>query len=199
MATDLLNTLLGTGALIGVGGWFVSHRLTSRREETARRDNAARSHLEVQIEQLYGPLLGLIQHSRIVFEVATRRLPTSASGQIDFARFSTNDGEVWRFFIESYFLPINARIRDLVRAKMHLLDEGILPRSFEAFFLHEVQFEALHRLWKDKGLDSSSIQGDGWPPSFEQDVAATLGNLRSRHQAFLRRLGATRDPSAAAS
>jgi hypothetical protein len=199
---DLLNTLLGTGVLIGVVGWFVSHRLTSRREETARRDNAARSHLEAQIEQLYGPLLGHIQYSRFVYEVATHRLAPSPSEPIDFTKLSTNEGEIWRFFVESYFLPNNARIRDIIRAKMHLLDEGILPQSFEAFLRHEAQFEALHRLWKEKEVEtppSKSMQSGGWPLNFEQDVAETFGNLRSRHQAFLRRLGVTHGPSAAAS
>jgi hypothetical protein len=189
----LLPAVIGamSGAVVAAIGWFVAHVLSSRREIFARRDSAARDHLEKQIEELYGPLLGLIQHSKMAFAVAARKLPTNA-GQIEFSRFSELDGEIWRFFIENYFLPVNRDIRHLIRSKMHLLEAGVLPNSFYDFFMHEVQFEALHRLWKEKGVDSSGISGPGWPMSFESDVQAVLDQLRLRHQSFLRRIGATR-------
>ena len=156
----------------------------------ARRDTAARDHLEKQIEQLYGPLLGLIQHSRLAFEVAARILPRDQDDRIEFGRFAPRDGEIWRFFIEEYFLPVNAKIRGLVRSNMHLLEAGILPSTFDAFFSHEVQFEALHRLWKEKGVDSQGVPPLGWPREFESEVQTVLDALRLRHQVFLRRLGA---------
>jgi hypothetical protein len=180
------------GAVVAAIGWFVAHALSSRRESFARRDSAARDHLEKQIEELYGPLLGLIQHSRMAFAVAARKLPTNAAGQIEFSQFSDIDGDIWRFFIENYFLPVNRDIRHLIRSKMHLLEAGVLPKSFDDFFMHEVQFEALHQLWKEKGVDSSGIGGPGWPVGFESDVQAVLDQLRLRHQSFLRRIGATR-------
>jgi hypothetical protein len=163
----LLPALIGaiSGAIVAGIGWFVTHTLAIKREELARRDNTAREHLESQIKELYGPLLGLIQHSRIVFEVAAKVLPASGDGQIEFSRFSERDGEVWRFFIESYFLPVNEEIRQLIRSRMYLLKDGVLPKSFEDFFVHEAQFEVLHRLWKEKAVDSSHISGHGWPCS----------------------------------
>jgi hypothetical protein len=132
MDKNLLPAIIGaiSGAFVAAIGWFVLHGLSSRRESAARRDNAARSYLEKQIEELYGPWLGLIEHSRTAFAVARRKLPHTASGQIDFGQFSDGDGEIWRFFIEHYFLPGNAEIRRLLRSKMHLLESGVLPRSF---------------------------------------------------------------------
>jgi hypothetical protein len=188
----LIPALIGavSGAIVAIIGWFVSNALTLKRETAARRDIAARVYLESQIEQLYGPLLGLIQHSRMAFGVASQKLPTVA-GRIDFSRFSASDGEIWTFFIETYFLPVDSEIRQLIRSKMHLLESGILPDSFGDFFKHEVQFEALHRLWKEKGVDSSEIHGPGWPNDLERDVQTVLDRLRSRHQVFLQRLGAS--------
>jgi hypothetical protein len=193
MDKSLLPAVIGAaaGALVAALGWLVVHALSSRRELIARRDLAARDHLEKQIEQLYGPLLGLIQHSRLAFEVAARILPKRPDGQIEFPRFSPRDSEVWHFLVEEYFLPVNAKIRDLMRSKMHLFDEGFLPKSFDAFFAHEVQFEALHRLWKEKGIDSPGVVSLGWPAGFEAEVQAILDSLRLQHQAFLRRLGAS--------
>lgn len=192
MNSSLYPALIGavSGTIVAAIGWFVVHGLSLRRELAARRDTAARDHLEKQIEELYGPLLGLIQHSRMAFALAARRLPTNNDQQIDFARFKDSDGEIWDFFVEEYFFPVNGQIRQLIRSKMHLLESGILPKTFEAFFSHEVQLEALHRLWKEKRVRSPNIVGPGWPMAFESDVQTVLDKLRERHQLFLRRLGA---------
>jgi hypothetical protein len=194
MDKNLLPALIGaaSAAVVAALGWLIVHVLASRRDLVARRDSAARDHLEKQIEQLYGPLLGLIQHSRSAFAVAARILPRDQHGQVEFGRFSARDGEIWRFFVEDYFLPVNAKIRVLIRSNMHLLEAGILPKTFADFFSHEVQFEALHRLWKEKGVDSSGVASLGWPTDFEADVQTTLDALRLRHQVFLRRVGAAR-------
>ncbi len=188
----LLPALIGaiSGAIVASIGWFVTHTLAVKREELARRDNTSREYIESQIKELYGPLLGLIQHSRIVFEVAAKLLPASGDGRIEFSRFSERDGEVWHFFIERYFLPLNEEIRRLIRSRMYLLKDGVLPKSFEDFFVHEAQFEVLHRLWKEKAVDSSHISGHGWPSEFEPQVQTTLDHLGEQHQTFLRRLGA---------
>ena len=192
MDKTLFPALIGAlaGAIVSSLGWFVVHALSLRREVVARRDNAAREHVERQIEQLYGPLLGLIQHSRMAFAVAQKTLPINDGGQIDFSKFSDRHGEVWRYFVEDYFVPVNGKIRELIRSKMHLLEAGVLPKSFGEFLVHEVQLEALHRLWKEHGVDSSGIiSGPGWPADFERETQAVLDELRVRHQHFLRHLG----------
>ena len=200
MDKTLLPAIIGalTALLVAAVGWFAVHVLASRREVAARRDNATRDHLERQIEQLYGPLLGLIQHSRMAFDVAQSKLPNK-NGKIDFSRFSDRDAQIWRYFVESYFVPVNAQIRELIRSKMHLLEAGIVPESFAKFFAHEVQLEALHRLWKEKGEHSSDIHGPGWPMDFESETQVVLDQLRMRHQHFLRRLGVAADKDASAS
>jgi hypothetical protein len=192
MDKTLMSALIGavSGALVAGVGWFVVHALSLRRELRIRHDAAARDHIEKQIEHFYGPLLGLILQARLAFEMASRILPRDQHGQIEFSRFSDRDGEIWRFFVEEYFLPVNAKIRDLIRSNMHLLEAGILPKTFATFLEHEVQFEALHHLWKEKGVESSSIPSLGWPVEFENDVQAMLDELSFRHQSFLRRLGA---------
>jgi hypothetical protein len=196
----LLPALIGaiSGMIVASIGWFVKHTLTVKREEFARRNNTAREHLESQIKDLYGPLLGLIQHSRVVFKIAASILPASGDGQIEFSRFSERDGEVWRFFVESYFLPVNEEIRRLIRSRMYLLKDGVLPKTFEDFFVHEAQFEVLHRLWKEKAIDSSHLSGHGWPSEFELQVQTTLDHLREQHQMFLQFLGTIEENSGSA-
>jgi hypothetical protein len=44
----------------------------------------------------------------MAFAVAAKRLPANAAQQIDFNRFKENEGEIWDFFVENFFLPVNA-------------------------------------------------------------------------------------------
>ena len=75
---------------------------------------------------------------------------------------------------------MNKEIRQLIRSRMYLLKDGVLPKSFEDFFVHEAQFEVLHRLWKEKAVDSSHISGHGWPSEFELQVQTSLDHLREQ-------------------
>jgi hypothetical protein len=160
-------------------GWFITNQLTRRREEEGRRQQAALKHLERQIEALYGPLLGLIQQSDAVFKVAQQRRD-----------LKDPDSEgAWNYFIEKYFLPLNAQMMTLLSTKVHLSNADNWP-SYLAFFTHQAQFESLHRIWVEQHIDSHLIKGEGWPQQFGLDVRNTLDELRARHSHYLRKLGA---------
>jgi hypothetical protein len=175
-----------TLATIAVAGWLVTEFLARRRERRLRRDEAALRFLERQIEELYGPLVGLIQYSKHIFEVAQQRLPTE-NGRIIYEHFNSEHTTILRFFIENYFLPSNKQIGNLIRGKMHLLESASLPESFVQFFRHEAMYECLDRLWREKRIPSM-IPGEGWPQSFGPDAVATLERLSSKHRDYLKRL-----------
>src|SRR3954447_16901546 len=152
--TALLSALVA--GTITLCGWFISNWLTKRREEEARRQQAAIKHLERQMEEFYGPLLGLIEQSGAVFSVATQR-----------RQLGDQDAEkAWHYFIEKYFLPLNLQMVNLLSTKVHLRNTDTWPPSYLAFFEHQAQFESLHNLWADMRVDSSTIKGPGWPKNF---------------------------------
>jgi hypothetical protein len=159
LQTALLSALVA--ATVTLIGWFITSWLAKRREDEARRQEAALKHLERQIEELYGPLLGLIDQSNAVFTVAKQRLDQ----QDQDAR------KAWHYFVEKYFLPLNLQMAKLLSAKVHLLDTDSWPPSYLAFFTHQAQFESLHNLWADMRVDSSFIKGEGWPQSFGEERA----------------------------
>jgi hypothetical protein len=164
--------------------------LARRREGEARRQEAALKHLQRQIEEFYGPLLGLIQRSRHVYATACKRLPTGADGRIDQARFSESDWQVWNYFTETYFLEINREIAALLNTKGYLMGVHAAPTSYRDYLQHQVEQEALHRLWKERGISSLSTQGAGWPLQFEPDVREALTIVTNKYSDYLRRIGA---------
>lgn len=95
-----------------------------RREYEVSRDQAALTHLQRQIEELYSPLLGLIQQAEIIHEIARRKCPGGRHGP---------QFEVSEYFAEKHLLKLDRRIADLLRAKVHLLETDEMPESYQEF------------------------------------------------------------------
>ena len=150
-----------------------------RREYEVLRDRVALTHLQRQIEELYSPLLGLIQQKRIIYEIAHQKCPQG--------RHSANH-EVWSYFTEKDFLNLDSQIASLIRTKVYLLETDELPKSFELFLTHATQFHALYMLWKDKKTSSVDIPITPWPTAFESDVKTSLDKLRRSYNENLSRL-----------
>jgi len=171
------------GALILAAGFFLNRLLEKwksaeelRRQHEALRDQTALRYLERQIDELYSPLVGLIEYAAVVFQIARKKVPEGSQ--------SPEQTAVWRYFIEKYFLPLNSQMADLIRTKISLLNSDELPPSFQQFLHHQAQFECLHSLWKDRSISSDEISGGGWPPKFGSDVQVSLEQLRRRHNQY---------------
>lgn len=176
---------LAIGVLIVVAVFFLNRllesfrvKLAAQRELEMLREQTSLKHLQRQIEELYSPLLGLIQYGSVV-------------NQVEFAKLRQDDdgyeaSEIRRYFVEVYYLPLNTQMTGLIRTKIYLLDGEHLPESFQQFLKHAAQFECLHKLWTEMRVQSDDIQGIEYPKSFKQDVERTLDNLRAKYN---RRIG----------
>jgi hypothetical protein len=151
-----------------------------RKEYEALRDQTALKHLQRQIEELYSPLLGLIQFGNVVNQVEFAKLPT--------ARKNEDAANIKRYFAEKYYLPLNAQMSELIRAKIYLLDSDAIPESYQQFLAHAAQFECLHNLWKDMGVPSDDIPGKEYPKTFKAEVEGSLNELRRKYNEYISRL-----------
>jgi hypothetical protein len=176
-----------TGSLVTVIGWSVNYRLSRKKEEASRKNQAKLTYIQKQIEELYGPLFGLIQNAQFVREVATGTLPSSPEGYILFEQFDDTKGDTqaWRYFVEGHFLPLIDRMSNLIYKNLHLLESGEIPESFQHFFRHKAHFDCLDRLWREKGIRNESYQSEGWPVQFGEDVQRTLDQLIARYHDYL--------------
>jgi hypothetical protein len=150
------------------------------KEHQVLRGQTRLKHLQRQIEELYSPLLGLVQSTSIVYSIAQKKLFGPHP--------PPNSAEIWRYFVESYFLPINAQIAELIRTKISLLETDELPASFTQFLEHQTHYECLHRLWKQLNVTSDEITGPKWPLEFEHDVRVTLQMLRRSYNEYRREI-----------
>jgi hypothetical protein len=128
----------------------------------------------------------LIQRSAEIYGVVKIKLPSITSGIHNEA-----EAPIWRHFVESYFLPLNAQMAELIRSKIYLVEEDELPDSWKLFLEHQTQYEILHNLWKEKNVSSDEIKGKRWPSHFEDDVKNRLSLLRGEYNTYARRLKLT--------
>lgn len=159
----------------GVLGLFTLKR--KLREETRL------VHMRRQIEELYGPLYGLIQYGAAINEIELDRLPDSARDEKGKPK-DEEGGRVIRFFREHYYLPLNAQMVELIRTKIYLLDSHTIPNSFTEFIRHAAQLDAFHRLWKEANISTHGIKPIEYPAAFKSDVETTLNSLRQHYNAY---------------
>lgn len=154
--------------------WFVLHFLYNRREDRRRSIEAYKEHLQKQIEELYGPLYGLIQYGEVLNEVEQQRIPKDADDE--------KYAEIIDFIREKYYLPLNTRMLELIRSKTHLLDKEIMTKDLKDFLRHAAQFECFHKLYKERGIQSHKFQPIEYPADFKKEIKETLYALVDKYK-----------------
>jgi hypothetical protein len=169
-------------AAVSVFGWYATYAYAKMREDRTRRLDLLLKFRARQIEELYGPLLSLIEQVFNVWQVRENVLQGTDLPSEDRQR-------IQEFFWQQYFNPLHQEISGLLRTKLYLLEGGVLPLSFSEYLEHATQEASQHRLWSELGIDTSKVPGRGWPDSFHRDVKTSLDRLMVEHQSGLARLG----------
>lgn len=187
MSDNMMAALIGAlvGGAITMTGWLVNYYLGRKKDIETRQQQARLEYIRQQIYELYAPLWGLIEQVKAVYAVARQRLPQNAEGLTDRSRFTSQDNEIFKFFNEVYYLPINNQIIEIIQKKTYLLRDGILPASFTDFIRFQTLNESLYRLWKEKGIDSSNVPGMKYPQQFNEDIKSALEALTKEHLAAI--------------
>jgi hypothetical protein len=171
-------------ALTGALAAGIFSLLTLRRKS---REEASLRHLQSQIEDLYGPLYGLIQFGEAINQIEMLRLPAGSRDERGRPR-DEEGGKVIRFFREHYYLPLNQQIVELIRTKVYLLDSDAIPTSFNDFIRHAAQLDCFHQLWKEADISTHGVKPIEYPLNFKSDVERTLNELRREYNEYIRRM-----------
>lgn len=147
-------------------------------------------HTQRQIRELYGPLYCLLRRGKHLHGVFTTIVGTNKA---EWKRLRGPDGifrpdklklkrnkDLWVFFTDTYFIPSNSRIRQLIELNYNLLYSYELPQSFENFFNHEAQYQSMRNLEKRVGMviPNKHLEEHPWPEGFNNDVEETLLKLK---------------------
>ena len=182
--------------LVTIMGWYATYAYAKRREDRTRRLEIHLKYRQRQIEELYGPLLSLIEQIFNVWQVRQNIIKASRD-----SLSSEQTQKVREFFWERYFAPLHSEIAALLKTKLYLLEGGLLPKSFSQYLEHATQEACQRRLWDELQIDTKHVRGQRWPDKFYEEVRDTLQLLMQRHQTGVDELGVgagVRKPSAPA-
>jgi len=164
-------------AILTVQGW----RVEQRRLREQQKLEAKLEYRRQQIEELYGPLWGMIQQNQAIYGVAKKILPNDAR-KVKWDEFKDDDSKVWNFFFEFYLLPIQSKMAELINAKSYLLEleNGETQKSLDNFINHQSISNCLYFLWKEQGKSSlEKIEPHPYPEDFHKQVKLTLDYLKN--------------------
>lgn len=170
------------GAIVAIFGWYVTYFLAKRREDETRRLDIKLKIRAQQIELLYGPLDSLIEQIFNIWDVQKNVLKGVDLSAKDKQRIQD-------FMWQQYFLPLHEEIGALLRTKLYLLENGMLPKSFSEYLIHATQEACQHRLWSELSIDTSKVPGREWPQQFPTDVKDSLDRITKEYKTGLERLG----------
>lgn len=189
MGLEPAITVAIIAAAVSVVGWIVNYIFTSAAERRRALRASRLSHIQQQLELLYGPLAFLIYEGRRTWSDLLEKLGREhVFMQHELPKEELN---LWLFWVDHDFMPRNSAIEALLASNAHLIDGVKLPDSYVAFLDHHNSWHIEHLRWKEEGIPYSWHSKENWPDQFENEVLSTFERLMGEHG---RLIGVIGDP-----
>lgn len=141
---------------------------------------AAASRTKRQLDELYRPLLALVEESRVSYLAFKKKegreelLPTNRT---------LTDEELKRYVdqIEKDMMPRNEKMCALIRSKRDLVDGPDLPASWKALLEHHDGWREDHEKWRKEGVAYPFHARTGFPRTLEKELRASIAELEKRN------------------
>jgi len=136
---------------------------------------------ERQLDELYRPLLALVEESRLSYLDFKKRegreelLPTNRT---------LTDEEMKRYLehVEKDMFPRNEKMCALIRSKRDLVDGPDLPASWKALLEHQDGWSEDHAKWRKEGVAYPFHARTSFPRTLEKELRASIAELESREK-----------------
>lgn len=145
----------------------------------AAGETAGPSRVRRQLDELYRPLLALVEESRASYLAFKKKegreelLPTNRT---------LTDEELKRYVeqIEKDMLPRNEKMLALIRSKRDLVDGSDLPASWKALIEHQEGWREDHEKWRKEGVAYPFHARTSFPRTLEKELRASIAELEKR-------------------
>lgn len=152
--TKLIELCLSTIALLFVVlGWIIPYRHNLKVEEARKASDSVfrqkqweKEQIDTQIAEFYGPISALLQEQNILFErvlyMFGRRF-VFAKNQTQLSDLPENEQIIWAHYVDTYKIPLNNKIIEIIRSKKHLIYKSEVPSCFQAYLDYALGWEFL--------------------------------------------------------
>lgn len=193
------------GLVLVVFGWIVPHNQNIKLENRRKKEDLVfrkiqweKDHIDAQIAEFYGPISDLLQEQDIIFErilyMLGRRHIFSKS-QTSIKDLPENEQKIWIHFVDTYKIPINHKIIEIIRNKKHLIYKSEIPECFYKYLDYTLGWELLDNQKRNNVPNYYEYYYCfNFPQEFRNYINNTLDLLLRRKQELL---GATEMDSTA--
>jgi len=177
---DATITVAIIAATVSVAGWAANYSFSRIADSRRQRIEGLMAHVEKQLSDLYGPLTFLIIEGGASHKDLLSTLGRDQVFQSN-AQLSTQERELWLFWVDNDFMPRNEAVQRLLSSNAHLIDGETVPVSYKTFIDHYNSWRVTHLRWKQQGVEYSWHSKIDWPKEFNEDIQSTFTELKQKH------------------
>jgi len=166
MNVDGMTRAMGILILLGAG---CAGPAPTRSDERAR--------VERQLNELYRPLLALVQESHLSVQDFMK---TKLGRDWIFPLEKEEEVKLWLVKAETDLMPRNERMCALIRSKADLVDGPELPPTWKALLEHQDGWRAIHEKWKTDHVPYHWHSPTPFPKRLESELESSIQKLEKR-------------------
>jgi hypothetical protein len=175
MEAALLSAIVG--GFVTASGWLANNFLAKQREDRAKRLQIGMEATQRQLIEFYAPLQSLLTRLEAVAQTWNKIV------EKDPGAWEAGD----KIAYTQYFMPIHDEILNILKSKLHLLDDEAIPRSITQYFKHNAS-ESLYWKIKEATDRAPTIRIHCYPKKLHDDIDNGSIRVRNRHSDFLKEL-----------
>lgn len=151
---ELINlTFSGMGLLLVIFGWVIPYKQNIKLEKKRHKQELLfqerqweKDYIDQQISFFYGPISSLLLEQNIGYQQILKILNRSQVFEkigdtvIDLPE---NEQKIWIHFIDTYTIPLNNKIIEIIREKKHLIYNSEIPAVFHKYYEYAIGWELL--------------------------------------------------------
>ena len=196
--TKLIDISIALGSIVLViFGWIIPYKQSqiSAKEQRAfdKRLQSAKwekEHIDNQISMFYGPIAELLREQALRKELIRIQLNRDSVFQSDkpmISDLSENDQQIWIHFMNTYSIPIQSKILEIIQGNLHLVYNSENPDCFRSFMEYVIGLELLDNQ-KRSGVQNfyEYHYVYNYPSSFNLYIENTLSLLLNRQNEIIK-------------
>lgn len=141
------------GLLFVVFGWIIPYRQNIRIEDSRKKNEIVfrqkqweKEQIDKQIAEFYGPISALLQEQNILFErilYTFGRRHVFSKDQTSLSDLPEDEQKIWAHYVDTYKIPLNNRIIEIIQSKKHLIYRSEIPTCFDVYLDYALGWELL--------------------------------------------------------
>ncbi len=141
------------GLIFVVFGWIIPYRQNIRIEDSRKKNEIVfrqkqweKEQIDKQIAEFYGPISALLQEQNILFErilYTFGRRHVFSKDQTSLSDLPEDEQKIWAHYVDTYKIPLNNRIIEIIQSKKHLIYKSEIPTCFDVYLDYALGWELL--------------------------------------------------------